>query len=425
MLSGPLNDSVEVETDEPNVVNQVLNGLSALFSPWNLNHQSDIFSAISNNSLPSIKKLLNTGTDINIRAKTGYTDMICSGSTPLHVASRSRVNIEVLTYLLEQGANMEARNERGHTPLHIAVKYGTIEHVNVLLRAGAKMNVHDSQGKTPLHFASHKGDIASLEALLHAGADPEARDRKGRTAMHSAVGKNNMLKPLKMCNEHIISALLKNGANLEARDTEGQTPLHVAVSDTDIPAVNILLNYGANIEARDLKDKTPMHLAARRSIAIKKIFVQHNANYNAKDIRGKTPVFYEIEDEYYANIEDIQFVNKESVKTQDNEGNTVLHIAARSDCKASLKRILECKPDIHAKNNNDETPTDIAYHYGRLNVETRLWQYEYSLQEDSAPFELESSANSFVLQQQYESDKESDSATTASSSRVRKSLKAS
>lgn len=406
MLSGAEN--VSVETDEPSVVNQTFSRLRAIFSPWNLNFQSDMFSAISNNSLASIKELLNTGTDINIRANTGHTDMTCYGSTPLHAASRSRVYIEVLIYLLEQGANLEARNSRGHTPLHTAVKNGTIEHVNVLLRAGAKTNVHDNQGKTPLHFASLQEDIASLEALLHAGADPDARDRKGRTAMHGAVEKNDMFKPPKKFNEHIISALLKSRANLEARDDEGQTPLHVAVSANNIPAVNILLNCGANLEARDHKDRTPMHLAANRSTAIKKLFVQKNANFNARDIRGKTPVFYEIEGEYHANKEDLQFVNEESVKTQDNEGNTILHIAARSDCKVSLKRILECKPDTYVKNNNGDTPADIAYHYGMYNVEARLWEYDDNSQEDSTSFELESSTNCFVPQLQYESDKDCD-----------------
>ena len=84
--------------------------------------------------------------------------------------------------LLAAGADPNARNNNGETPLHRA---DSANDVTPLLAAGANLNARDNVGETPLHEAtaerSRSADVAA--ALLAAGADPNARDATGATPL--------------------------------------------------------------------------------------------------------------------------------------------------------------------------------------------------------------------------------------------------
>ena len=87
-----------------------------------------------------------------------------------------------VTRCLQAGANLEARNGHGQTPLHRVVSSGTGEAVTALLEVGADLNAQDAplSGFTPLHYAAQlRTTIEYVTALLAAGADPNARDSDG------------------------------------------------------------------------------------------------------------------------------------------------------------------------------------------------------------------------------------------------------
>ena len=126
-------------------------------------------AALSGNA-GAVKVLLEAGADLEARNERG--------TTPLHKAAL-RGNAETVTVLLEAGADLEARNERGTTPLHMAALGETAEAVTVLIRAGAHLKARAEGGHTPLHMAALGGNAETVTALLEAGADPKARDNDG------------------------------------------------------------------------------------------------------------------------------------------------------------------------------------------------------------------------------------------------------
>lgn len=88
---------------------------------------------------------------------------------------------------LRAGANPDAADSRGKTPLIIAAGRGDTRLAHLLLQAGAHINAHDAYGRTPLHEAARYGQTACIRLLLQHGADIHSKDAHGRTALMLAT----------------------------------------------------------------------------------------------------------------------------------------------------------------------------------------------------------------------------------------------
>ena len=95
----------------------------------------------------------------------------------------------------------------------------TAAQLEAQIEAGADIEAKDEIGETPLHMAADRGSPATIRALLQAGADIEARAQFDLTPLHHAAGWG---KPAS------IRVLIAAGANLEAKTENGKTPLHWA-----------------------------------------------------------------------------------------------------------------------------------------------------------------------------------------------------
>ena len=192
------------------------------------------------------------------------------GQTPLHNASMSADNPAIIARLAKAGASPSARDDSGQTPLHLAAQRHRHPHTTAkvtspgeipkgikpatraaeanpeviaeLLRAGANPNAQDERGRTPLHSAAdYSSDPAVIVTLLGAGSDIHARDQHGRTPLHSAGGYSHT--------PAIIALLVKSGADPDARDEYGETPLHWAAwteSSVNTEGITALVQAGAD-----------------------------------------------------------------------------------------------------------------------------------------------------------------------------------
>jgi ankyrin repeat protein len=97
-------------------------------------------------------------------------------------------DIEIGERLLDRGADVNARDNDGWTPLYLAASYGRLEFARMLLENGAAVNTPANDDQTPLHRASNNGHVGVLRLLLEYGADPNARDRGGSTPFDLASG---------------------------------------------------------------------------------------------------------------------------------------------------------------------------------------------------------------------------------------------
>ena len=186
-------------------------------------------------------------------------------STPLHQAVNAG-DIERVKSLLSDGADVNAKDDKGNTPLHLLARYGYKKQdiAELLIAKGADVNARNKDGWTPLHFTawrSYTGHLNIAKLLIDKSADIHARAKDGRIPLHYAAGSRSL---------GMVELLLAKGTDVNARDWQDWTALHSAAGRTAKSVVELLLAEGADPNARNSTGGTPLHAVAKSERPIKK-----------------------------------------------------------------------------------------------------------------------------------------------------------
>lgn len=128
--------------------------------------------------------------------------------------------------------------QSGLTPLHVASFMGCMNIVIFLLQNGASPNVPTVRGETPLHLAARANQVDIIRILLRNGADVNATAREQQTALHIAS---------RMGNVDIVGILLQNGTLVDAATKDQYTSLHIAAKEGQEEVAAVLLDHGAKL----------------------------------------------------------------------------------------------------------------------------------------------------------------------------------
>ena len=178
------------------------------------------------------------------------------GESPLHLAATCSIDSSLVALLLGAGADPNAQDLSGATPLHLAVWTASNSVVSALLAADANCNICDEDGTTPLLIAATGNDLEEIDSLVDKGARIDARNGRGATVLHQAMC---CLGEAKTFRQSAAFRFLELGANVNARDGEGKTPLHYAVRNNGQESIEMLIRLGADVHARDGLGRTPLH----------------------------------------------------------------------------------------------------------------------------------------------------------------------
>eukprot|EP00698_Gefionella_okellyi_P009255 TRINITY_DN2340_c0_g1_i1.p1 TRINITY_DN2340_c0_g1~~TRINITY_DN2340_c0_g1_i1.p1 ORF type:complete len:221 (+),score=45.57 TRINITY_DN2340_c0_g1_i1:74-664(+) len=104
-------------------------------------------------------------------------------NTLLHIAAASGHRATLVKLLQDEHVNVDCRNDKGQTPLHMAAINGAASSCELLIKAGAHIYVTNNEGMTPLHLATTLNHPDCVTALLKYGSNPYLRDSKGRSSV--------------------------------------------------------------------------------------------------------------------------------------------------------------------------------------------------------------------------------------------------
>ena len=239
---------------------------------------SRLTEAVRESDVSAVRALLRDGADVNASEPDGMT--------PLHWAAQLDA-LDTADVLIRAGADVAAATRYEMTPLFLACTNGSAPLVELLLEAGADPNSTRSGGETALMTAARTGVLTAVDALLAHGADVNVREvSKGQTALMWAAAENHA---------PVVQTLIRAGAMVEARSKGGLTPLLFAVRGGHLDVVQLLLAAGASpsdavvpeglVPSPDPNSALALAiLNGRDGVAL--LLLEQGADANARDARG-------------------------------------------------------------------------------------------------------------------------------------------
>lgn len=153
-----------------------------------------------------------------------------------------RADWGVVRALVEQGADVAARQGDGATALHWAAHWNDLPTANRLIEAGANVDAANALGATPLWVACASRNTGIVQRLLAAGADADRGLLAGETVLMRCTATGDPAA---------VEALIEHGADVDATEPEnGQTALMWAAAHRQPEVARVLLAHGAAVDAR-------------------------------------------------------------------------------------------------------------------------------------------------------------------------------
>lgn len=297
------------------------------------------------------------------------------GTTPLHEAV-TLDEINIVKFLLLNHANVRATNNKNEEVIIDAIKHGAdIEIISLLLEYGADINVKDADGYSPLMIAVNQRNVELIKFLLQHGANINELTKDGKNVLFYAYANH--------ASEEIIQILLDSDIDVNLKDKNDNLMLIDAIKDNNIAFVNSLISKKADVNLTDISGRSALsyvlsELATTDEIRAKiiaagKEFKENVPTFNKTlwnilldqdDLANLTVVFAAMSD---INTPDINGVNPlYTALSHQKASDIALDFVKQADAKLLwtvveskqldlLKKVLEKHPPINEKNADGQT----------------------------------------------------------------------
>lgn len=299
--------------------------------------------------LAVIAMLLDHGADIEARD--------AAGGSPLYHAAAHNSNPGVIALLLDRGADIEARSLPGWTPLQVAACHNLNQDaVALLIDHGADLTVQDSSNKTLTMLASSNPNSDVFALLVDRSPFIEVSSPRDWAPLLEAACRNS--------NPSVIRKLIECGADIEITDGVRQTPLHHAAAlNTSTEVLSVLLDSGADIAATDMNGFTPLHIAAEWNTEpeVVRFLLDRGADIEARGMDDLTPLHWAAAHNPEPAVIKALLGRGANITARANFWSTPLHSAARRNTEpAVFKLLVERGGDVKAQDGTLQTPYQIA-----------------------------------------------------------------
>ena len=345
--------------------------------------QTALWFACCDGRMDLVKILLNKGADPNISDQ--------NGESSLHAAMYGMCSSETTQELIDHGANVNALNKDGASPLLLACSVAQTDSVKLLLKAkadpniaytdgdsclhtaiaadcrketlqeliksGADVNYLNTRGRTALLLSCWYRQTDSIMVLLEAGADPAIDDDEGFSCIHAAVDG--------ICSKETLQLLIAHGAHIDAKRKDGTNALLRACATGQSDTVNFLVESGADVNVNKPDGNTCLHVAVNGNCSkeVLEKMVDNGVHINGVNNEGKTALMLACQSAQAVSV-GLLLAKGADPNIYDVYGNTSLH-AAVFGCYTTeaLHKIITHQAYLDIQNINGETALLLACLY--------------------------------------------------------------
>jgi ankyrin repeat protein len=205
---------------------------------------------------------------------------------------------------------------KGNQPSHQTLDY--------FISRGADSNAADNEGKTPLIFLAQTGYLDGVKLLLEKEVHIDYQDENGCTAFMNVVKSFIPLDRKKA----LMELLLEHGADINSHNKQGDTPLHMAMRRNDKTIVNFLLEKGADVNAIGNSGYNALHMLALKSIDVSfaPLLLARGARVTARDHKGLLPIEKAKKEKNKAELTRILKQHAEKLLANDSEAQEAIRV---------------------------------------------------------------------------------------------------
>jgi hypothetical protein len=280
-----------------------------------------------------------------------------TGETPLFSAVKQD-STSTIRALINNGANLLSRDTLGNSALHAAVRWHAPRGAEELIDLGLDINNHALNGKTPLHDSIRLGILDIQMLLIRRGADIEVRDMEGNTPFMEAVLAGN---------QSVMELLVGLGADPRTRNFRGDTALHIIATMERPDLANLLLRWGASIHARNAWGRTPFQNALVTSPRQLRTFLA-DGRLNLSDDFGSSPLHIAIQERVSLTMINTIVEFGARMSSVDAEGRTPLRLAVDLDEMETAKLLADSGADVFVTARDGRNSAEIALAKGESAV---------------------------------------------------------
>ncbi|XP_065831561.1 uncharacterized protein [Oscarella lobularis] len=280
------------------------------------------------------------------------------GCTPLLRAVQQGKSA-VMAVLIEHGCNVFAEENNGNGALAIASGTGTLECAKQLIECRLEVDHHNKDGYTSLHCACQEGHVQIAEFLISAGASLEAVDENGYTSLHWASQEGQA---------ETAKCLISAGASLEAVDEWGCTPLLRAVQQGQSAVVAVLIEHGCNIFAEENNGIGALAIASGTgTLEVAKQLIKFGLRVNDRNKGGYTSLHWACEEGHVQTAEFLISAGA-SLEAVDEWGCTPFLRAVMKGKSAVVATLIDRGCNVSAKTKEGNGALALASREGFLNL---------------------------------------------------------
>ncbi|MCL2010843.1 MAG: ankyrin repeat domain-containing protein, partial [Synergistaceae bacterium] len=319
---------------------------------------ADFIELCKSGTSEDIAAAIGNGANVNARDQ--------DGQTPLMIVVQRKTTPEFASFLIQNGANVNARAQNGRTALMLAAGYNTSpEVITFLIDNGADARAVDGDGKSVGDYASENAALRAYRQLLAAS---------GLEMAESGMSDEEFLALCRTGTATEVEAAVKGGANVNARDEYGETALMLAARSTRDPeVVSVLLRHGADASIRDDDGRSAFDYASvnarlRNTDAYRQLLEASEIDMSDEDFLElcKSGTAHEIE---------AAIKNGANVNAADDKGTTALmHAAYGNPNPEVISVLLKNGADAHARDEDGKRAIDHASENENIKGTNAYWE---------------------------------------------------